>query len=142
MRKLTLFGYLLVLVLLIITLFHFSSVYAGNEDKFDMISNPEKYPGVTKQFMGDYGGSFNGGFYLAYNEQIIPIHYSEEYSPPHFGNILVYGTFNKEGYVEAIGIHNYDYNYVIYFISLIAFFFGVWLFFKEWKITYRGFKSA
>src|SRR3989344_6385455 len=141
MKKIALLGYFLVLVLLIVTLFHYNSVYLDNK-KFDMISNPEKYHGINKQFMGKYGESFNGGFYLVYNEQLVPIHYSEEYSPPHFGNVLVYGTFNKEGYVEAIGVHNYQYNYIIYLISLIAFLFVVWLFFKEWKIISRGFKSA
>jgi len=142
MKKIALLWYFLVLVLLIVTLFHYNSVYVNNGKKFEMIEHPEKYHGITKQFMGKYGGSFNGGFYLKYNEQLVPIHYSEEYSPPHFGNVLVYGTFNKEGYVEAIGVHNYQYNYIIYLISLIAFLFVVWLFFKEWKIISRGFKSA
>jgi len=101
--------------------------------------NPEAYQGITKQIMGKYVKTTNYGFILNYNGQQMPILYDYAHNPPKYGEILVYGTFQNDGTIQALEVHNYDYNYIIYLISFIAFLFIVQLFFKEWKLTKKGF---
>lgn len=135
--------YITVLALLVISLIHYSVVYDSSFPEINkFLEEPERFDGLTKQTMGPFAGYTTDGFLIEYNKRLIPVYYDQEYVAPRFGEVIVYGIFHREGYIEAIGVHNYDYNYVIYLISFITIIFVIILFFSEWKITLRGFKSA
>ena len=136
-------GYLLVLCTLIITLTHYYYAFSvGFFTATNFLDDPPKYHGEIKSTMGPYGGSFDGGFFLIYNKEPIKIMYDQEYTPPRYGEVLVHGKLHREGYIEAIGVHNYDYYYLFYILSLIAGIIVIVLFLKEWKMTWRVFKNA
>jgi len=61
---------------------------------------------------------------------------------PIYGETLVYVHYRKDGIIELIDYHNYDYNYFLYIISFFAFIVFIIIFLKEWKITRRGFEDA
>ena len=59
-----------------------------------------------------------------------------------YGETVVHARRLKNGDIIGIDYHNYDYNYLLYFLSFIAFIIFLAIFFKEWKITLRGFEDA
>lgn len=59
-----------------------------------------------------------------------------------YGETVVYVIFRKDGMIEGIDYHNYDYNYLLYFLSFIALIVFLVIFFREWKFTLRGFENA
>ncbi len=129
--------------LFVLTLLHFQS---GTETKKfftkKFSQQPEKLDGVIKTFLAPYGEPSEEGFSIIYNKQKISVHYQKEHEPPRFGEIGVHGVVKKEGHIQALAVHNYDYNYVIYILSFLAGIFVLACFLKEWKITRRGIESA
>ncbi len=141
-RVLDRIGYMLVILLLFLSLLHhYLTVAKPVLPTSGFIVSPELYDGLSRPVLGIYAGESSDGFWLRYNQQIIPVHYRQKVSPPRYGQILVYGTFHKEGYIEAHQLHNYNYNYIIYLISFLTFLFVLVLFFSEWKMTGRGMVS-
>jgi len=59
-----------------------------------------------------------------------------------YGETVVHVISRGDGTFEGLDYHNYDYNYVLYVISFVAFVIFLVLFFREWKLTFRGFKDA
>jgi len=142
-KPLSVIGYLLVVLVLLITLVHYSLVYGTNTFTIhDFLQNPHSYAGSSKNIMASYHNSFDGGFVVNYNNELITIFYDQEYIPPRYGEVLVYGILQRDGTVKAVGVHNYNYNYILYIVSFLAGIFVLALFLKEWKITGRGFESA
>ena len=88
--------------------------------------------------MGVYSGSFPGGFFLTYNHQKVKIITTRPYDPPRFGETMVYGTFHPDGTIQAAAVHNYNYNYFLYFFSFFAGIFVLFIFHQEWRITLHG----
>ncbi|MBI3034760.1 hypothetical protein HYY71_00410 [Candidatus Woesearchaeota archaeon] len=58
------------------------------------------------------------------------------------GESAAYLDFKKNGTIELIEYHNYNYNYILYAVSFVALLMFIALFFNEWKPTLRGFKNA
>lgn len=142
-RILSRIGYALTFYLLVLSLIHYHFVYNPNHVSFnEFLSSPQSYAGVRDSFMGPYSHSTAEGFVMLYNHHQITIHYNQEYSPPHFGEVLVHGILNGDGSVTALGVHNYNYNYFIYVVSFFAGVMVIMYFFTEWKITRRGFIHA
>lgn len=142
-KPLTLIAYFLVLCTLFLSIILYYEVYKKDYiSVHDFLKNPEENSGYNRSVMGPYGGSFEGGFYVIYNKEPVMVLYDGEYTPPRYGEVLVYGTTNKNGYVDVVGIHNYDYNYFLYAASFLAIIIVLVFFFKEWKITPRGIEDA
>ena len=59
-----------------------------------------------------------------------------------YGETVVHVIYKKNGVIEGIDYHNYDYNHLLYLLSLIAFVIFLAIFFKEWRLTLRGFENA
>jgi hypothetical protein len=59
-----------------------------------------------------------------------------------YGETVLFIDFRGDGVMELINHHNYDYNYLLYIISFFAFLVFLFIFFKEWRITIRGFENA
>ena len=58
---------------------------------------------------------------------------------PKYGTVCVIGYYNKEGYIEAEDIRYNDYIFVKYFLSSLSILYIIYVFFKEWKLTRKGF---
>lgn len=143
MKKLNLLSYILVVIIFLVTTIHYLHVTgSGIFTTGSFFENSESLAGVEKTFLGTYKGSFKDGFLLEYNKRMIPFYYDKEVKPSRYGNTIVYGIIQKDGRIKAIDVHNYNYNYVIYFTSLITGILVLVLFLKEWKITTGGLKSA
>ncbi len=59
-----------------------------------------------------------------------------------YGETVVHVLWRKNGTIEGLAYHNYDYNYVLYLFSFIALLMFLIIFFREWKLTSRGFENA
>jgi len=136
-------SYILIILLLMFSWGHYYITMAEPVlPTSGFIENPQLYDGLTRTVLGIYAGPSPEGFVLQYNQRLIPVQYHGKVIPPRYGQILIYGTFHQEGYIEAQQVHNYNYNYLIYFISFLTFLFVLALFASEWKITKRGIESA
>ncbi len=142
-------AYVLILLTLVISLLHYQLTFS--QDSFTLkkfLQEPEKYKGLTKSIMGKYGGSFEGGFWIIYNQMPIKVYYPESkkdfftsYESPYLGEVLARGVLQADGSLLAKQAHNYDYNYVWYGLSFLVGVGALVFFFKEWKITREGFKE-
>ena len=136
-------SYSLTLLLLLLSLAHYHFAYSEDHIPFhEFIEQPQLYAGMADSFMGKYSHATFDGFVMLQNHHSITIHYVPDYAPPRFGEVLVYGTLNRDGSVTALRVHNYNYNYFIYLASGIAGVMVLIYFFTEWKITRRGFINA
>lgn len=136
----SLLGYILIVCILIMTLAHYYLVYSvGSFTMNDFIEDPSCCAGLSKSFMGVYEKPFADGFIIIYNHRPVKVIFNEEYIPPRYGEVSVYGILQQDGSVNAMGVHNYNYNFIIYGISFIAGVFVLFSFFKEWKVTVHGF---
>lgn len=97
--------------------------------------------------------------YIKSGDEVILIKYNEKIPKAKFGYTLLKGVYriqkteepNKEDYlkngngysqeyyIEVSEYWNNDYNYVKYIISFFALIYVIILFFKEWKVTIKGF---
>lgn len=133
----------LILLILFLTLVHYNSVYNKNHLSLnEFLQNPAQFPEHQDSILGPYGGSFEGGFYIIYNKQRLRVLYNQTYTPPKYGEVLVYGIIKKDRSIQAIAVHNYNYNYLLYTISGITGIIIFLIFLKQWKLTLRGFKDA
>jgi hypothetical protein len=135
--------YIIVLCLFLLSIFYYQLAI---EEKFFTTEIFFEHPGklrlVNKTFIGPYIAPTKEGFLMTYNKKTLPIYYSGNHEPPHYGEVVVYGVATKEGYIKAFKVHNYNYNYIIYLLSFFAGIFVLFVFFKEWKITKEGLKNA
>ncbi len=134
-------GIILILLTLIISLVYFQEVYSSTSIS-NFKQNPETYSGDYKSVMGKYQGKTEGGFILLFNGKEVMVKTDSNHIKPKWGEVLVYGELQEDGTIKAIGIHNYDYNYLIYFFSFIAGIVVLIWFFKDWRLTRRGFENA
>lgn len=138
----SLIGYILIVYILILTLFHYYLVYsAGSFTMNDFIENHFCCAGFYKNFMGVYLNLYSDGFIVNYNHHPVKIIFNEEYIPPRYGEVSVYGVLQQDGTVKAVDVHNYNYNFILYGISFIAGVMVLFSFFKEWRLTSCGFVS-
>ncbi len=135
--------YLLVLGIFVLSMINYYLIEGeGSLAVINFMQDPIKYAGQTREIMGSYLEPTENGFIMLYNTQPLRIHYEAEYTPPRYGQVLVYGTLREDGTIDAIGVHNYNYNYWIYATSFLAGLYVLKVFFNEWKITRRGIENA
>lgn len=148
--------YCLILITFIFSLVHYGLYLEDHETELESfyLNNGSEEFGYKRTVMGAYAGEFEkgfeNGFYMIHNTQKIPVFYLDGYSfvdspsryvQPSYGEVAVYGYVTDKA-IYALSINNHDYNYILYFVSFFAGLFVLALFFREWKITWRGFKSA
>lgn len=140
--------YVLAILLFITTLTHYAVTYHNRFTLGDVLAAPASYVGMNLSVTGPYGGSVEdagrnaaSSFYVIANKKPVRIEYQEPshpFVPPRWGEVSVYGQVRADGSFYAWRIHNYNYNYLLYVLSLVSGI-GVLLFFLyEWKITWRG----
>lgn len=104
------------------------------------LKNPEQYGGHTEEHFGNIVYAGKDRFYLSLGTTTLEVYGSIE--SPVLGETAVFLDFGKDGKIRMIGYHNYNYNYLLYAASVLALVVFAILFFKEWKLTPRGFKNA
>lgn len=138
-------GYLLILILIIVLLLIDNISYSGaKEEGFtysNYLENPQKYGGVKLENFGKIVKINQDHFYFDIGSRDLKV-YGTGIKRPVLGEIVVYINYNKNGKMEMIDYHTYDYNYVLYGLSVFALFIFMILFFLDWKFTWRGFKDA
>lgn len=139
--------YFLIQITFIFSLVHYGLYLRDNEkvlESFYLDNGREEF-GYKRTVMGAYAGELEGGlrngFYLMHNTKKMLVFYSEDYMPHQYGEVAVYGYITNEA-IYALSVHNYNYNYVLYFISFFSGLFILAFFFREWKMTRRGFENA
>tara|TARA_Y100000310_G_scaffold202322_1_gene202456 strand:- start:474 stop:893 length:420 start_codon:yes stop_codon:yes gene_type:complete len=107
----------------------------------DLNENPERYDQLLTEQYGRIKEFREDGFILlSGNEEILVK--TKNIRNPIQGSLSILGTFHKEGFIELNNIHYFDYNNSKYVVSVIGLIIFLFIFFKEWKITSRGFKHA
>ena len=96
------------------------------------------------QFFGKIINISKDHFYLYTGPSNVKIESSNipDVRKTRYGEIVVHVISKKDRIVEGINYHNYDYNYLLYIVSFFAFVIFVIIFFKEWKLTLKGFENA
>ena|SRR3989344_9053241 len=130
------------LFVLITILFFYGNVMdkSYGEDAFNLdnyLKNPQKYGDYKGQVFGKITGINQDSFYI--NSLKVS---GSGIIKPVYGETVLFLDFKKDGIIKLIDYHNYNYNYFLYVISFFAFVVFIVIFFKEWKITLRGFKDA
>ena len=141
-RRYFVMGYLFILLLFVLTMSYYYVVdSSGGYSAEEFLNDPGMAHGDNKTLMGIYDGLFEGGFQMRYNHRLVRVYSSVRYEPPKYGEVLVYGTFNLNGTMTAIAVHNYDYNYFLYIVSGVMGLLVLGLLLWEWKITFKGFEE-
>lgn len=105
------------------------------------MENPQKYGGREFEHMTTIVNISQDHFYIKLGGKDIKV-IGSDIKKPIFGEIVVYLDYKKNGRIELIDYHTYDYNYILYILSIFALIVFIMMFFKEWKIAPRGFKNA
>lgn len=134
----------IVLFVLIVGLFTYDNLnyrYMKNFSMESYLENPQKYGGYKGQQFGKIINISEGHFYFDMGSQTIKV-YGSGVKKAILGETLLFLHYRKDGKIGLIDYHNYNYNYLLYIISLFAFVIFIVIFFKEWKFTFWRFESA
>lgn len=134
------------LLVLIITLFVYSNVCEMYMDEHEFslenyLKNPQKYGNYKAKHFGKIINISQDHFYYNVGELSIRVEGSGVKKAV-YGETTLFINHRKDGIIELIDYHNYNYNYVLYVLSLLAFIIFLIIFLKEWKITPGGFEDA
>ena len=137
--------YFLVFLLLIGLLVHENVKNIDNSrDGFSLknyYENPQKYGDVKFERMGKITKINQDHFYFDLGNVNIKI-FGSGVKKSILGETVVYVIYRMYVLIQLIDYHNYNFNYLLYVISIVALFVFIIIFFKEWKITVRGFEDA
>jgi len=145
LKNLTKIWFFLVLILTVVLLIH-DNVRGVDKAKEGFtitkyLENPQKYGGVKLENFGRIVNISQDHFYLDIGSRDLKV-FGSGIKKPILGEIVVYINYNKNGRIEMIDYHTYDYNYVLYGISFFALIAFMIIFFMEWRFTRRGFEDA
>ena len=141
-KKLWFFLALIIIVSLMFYETEFYSNYSKNNFGLqNYLENPEKYGNYRSESFGSIVNISQDYFYFDAGGEYIKV-FGKNIQKPVLGETVLYLDYRKDGNIAMMDYHNYNYNYVLYAISFLAVVVFVFLFFKEWKLTRRGFKNA
>ena len=107
----------------------------------DFVKDPEKYDDIfTEQQVNVYNITADSFMARFGNDEVL-VKYKNARQPK-YGLLTFTGYYKKAGYIEATEVKYNDYSHGKYLFSFIGLFIFLYIFFKEWKITLRGFKDA
>jgi len=143
MKVLIKLWYLLLFLLLVSLLAYDDIRILEDENIFTLdkyLENPGKYGGAKSQRMGKILEINGDYFFFSGGDKAIKV--IGKIERPVLGETLIYVHYRKDGVIELIDYHNYNFNYILYILSLFAIMIFLVVFFREWKLTKRGFKDA
>ena len=131
---------------LIVVLFIQDNVRSLNKDEehftvTNYFENPQKFGGVKAEHMARIVNISQDHFYVNIGDRDLKI-MGSDIKRPVLGETVVYVHYRKDGIVELIDYHNYNYNYFLYGVSFLGLIIFLIIFFHEWKITRGGFEDA
>ncbi len=136
----SLIGIIGLVLLSIYSLTQYNDYYPSAKD---LNENPEKYHGILTEQYGRIKELNEDSFVLLLGDSEILVKFNnEKIRMPIQGTISILGIYNKEGFIELKDIHYFDYNNTKYLASIIGLIMFLFIFFREWKLTSRGFKYA
>jgi len=146
MNKLSRIWYALVFILVISLLLydkaHSMDLTNPNRQSLKQyLENPQLYGGYNAERFGKIVNISKGYFYFNIGDKSLKI-YGSDIKKPVLGETVLFLNYRKDGRIELIDHHNYNYNYVLYAISVFSLMVFILILFKEWKITPRGFRNA
>lgn len=118
--------------------------YNGAKDSFTIkkyLENPQKYGGVKIENFGRIVNISQDHFYFDIGSTDLKV-FGSGVKEPVLGEMVVYLDYRKDGRIKMIDFHTYDYNFILYGISFIALIVFIFIFLKEWKFSWKGFKDA
>ena len=137
--------FLFILILIISLMIYETKYYADySRNNFNLknyFENPQKYGNYRSEVFGKIVNISQDHFYFDVGGERIKV-LGKGIQKSVLGETVLYVEYKKDGNIVMIDYHNYNYNYILYAISFLAVVVFVFLFFKEWKITSRGFKNA
>lgn len=142
MNKKIMFIYIILIlafILLSLDYYRSRSYYAPSSDM--ILSNPKQYADRTYAFSGPILNASDSDFYMSVNHRPLKVYY-KGIEKPVLGQIYVLATVNEDGTINAKDVYKLSYNYIKYFISIIAFVVFLFIFFKEWKFKHWRFENA
>jgi len=107
----------------------------------DFLKDPAKYDGIATEHQSNIFNVTDDSFMLRSGSSFVTVKYPDVRYPK-YGTLNFMGYYRKEGYIEATRIKYNDYNYGKYLMSFIGLFLFLAMFFREWKLTMRGFEDA
>lgn len=108
-------------------------------DKY--FEDPQKYGNKKAEHMVKIINVSQDHFYIELNNKDIKV-MGSGIQRPLYGETVVFLNYRKDGIIELIDYHNYNYNYFLYGMSIVAVLVFAIIFSREWKITKGGFKDA
>ncbi len=143
-KKLKIVGYFSAVILMLF-LFAYDNYFTNNRSKNNFtvnnyLANPKEYGGLQLEALGVIGNISENYFYFDMGGRSIKV-FGSGIKRPVLGETLVFLDYRKDGVIKLIDYHNYNFNYVLYAVSFLSVIIFILIFFKEWKITLRGFKS-
>jgi len=133
------------LFILIVVLFIHDNVRTVEKTEGFTITNyledPQKFGGFKTEYMVTNINISPNHFYVNMAGENVKV-YGSEIKKPILGQTVLFIHFRKDGIIELIDYHNYNYNYFLYGVSIFALIIFIIIFFREWKVTWRGFKDA
>lgn len=131
----------IILLLSIIILINLYSYFYHNK-LYPSIDELLKNPSVHNNRLVEYRSGDIVSFNFPENELVyksgkdsINVMYDDGIRPhkSKFGNTVIFGVF-KDGHIQLINLHNNNYNYVKYIISVIGITIFLFYLIKEWEI--------
>ncbi len=107
----------------------------------DLNENPSRYDGILTEQYGLIKEIKEDSFILVSGDSRILVK-ANNIREPTQGSVNILGVFNKESFIELKNIHYSDYNNTKYLVSIMGLIMFLFIFFREWRITFRGFKYA
>lgn len=107
------------------------------------LKNPDYYDGIIAENSGPIEDIQEFSFVMVKGKNKILVKHDGtigEVRKPILGTMDLVGIYHKEGYIEATDFRYDDYNFVKYILSAISFIIFTIYFFKEWKLTWKGFE--
>lgn len=136
-------GYFFAFILLVSFWLYHNLHHSNPERSFNLrnyTQNPQKFAGQYEQF-GKIINISQDHFYFSAGGESIKV-FGSGIKTPVYGETVIFVDYRKDGRIELIDYHNYNYNYILYALSLLALIIFIVIFFREWRITLRGFRDA
>lgn len=132
-----------IIFLIVITLALYGNLIKTNKlpSSRDYLLNPSKYGGYEGEYFGKIINISEDYFYIRVPSTDLKV-IGSGIKKPVLGESTFLLYFGRDGFIKLIDYHNYNYNYLLYLFSGFAFIIFLIIFFKEWRITKRGFKDA
>ena len=134
--------YIIALVLLVSMMYYSYTAHSRYYPSIsDFVKDPEKYDNVLTEQQVQVYNITPDSFMTRFGNDEVLVKYPN-LKRPKYGQVTFLGYYKKEGFIQATAIRYSNYNYGKYVFSFIGLFILLFIFFREWKITSRGFKDA